>query len=206
MGDTHKTIPGPTCALIMMQNMELARKIENKINPMYLRNTQMHQKMSLILTLLEMEYFGQQYVSKTIENAQILASNLSKRGFNVLNHANGYTRTHQIHFSCTKNEMNYFYDNCTFYNVTLNFKTKRLFDCSGIRIGTQEVSRYNWGEDDMKALSEILYAFMQTPRLYEKKEQTHYIQQKLNALTQKKEIHFTFKTNDYDTALYDLFQ
>lgn len=121
MGATHKTIPGPSCALIMTQNMDIAWKIEKRINPMYLRNTQMHQKMSLILTLLELECFGKEYALSTIATAKTLANLLAREGFNVLNKERGCTDTHQIHITCPKTQMEYFYDNCTYYNITLNF-------------------------------------------------------------------------------------
>ena len=55
MGATHKTLPGPTCGLIMTNNLELARQFDTLINPDYLRNSQLHHIFSLILTLMELE-------------------------------------------------------------------------------------------------------------------------------------------------------
>ena len=40
MGATHKTLPGPTCGLIMTNNLKLARQFDTLINPDYLRNSQ----------------------------------------------------------------------------------------------------------------------------------------------------------------------
>jgi len=61
MGGTHKTIPGVSKALIMTNDEELAYKIDKTINPLYLRNTHMQNVASLILTLIEMEYFSEKY-------------------------------------------------------------------------------------------------------------------------------------------------
>ena len=65
MGATHKTIPGPSCGLIMTQNKRLATTFDNKINPTFIRNTQLNEKLSLICTLLEMKYFGKDYATLT---------------------------------------------------------------------------------------------------------------------------------------------
>ena len=55
MGATHKTLPGPTCGLIMTNNLDLAHQFDTLINPDYLRNSQLHHIFSLILTLMELE-------------------------------------------------------------------------------------------------------------------------------------------------------
>lgn len=205
MGATHKTIPGPSCALIMTQNLALAQKIEKKINPTFIRNTQMHQKMSLILTLLEMEYFGKEYSRAIIDNAQTLARILAQKGFHVLNRQNGYTQTHQIHITCSPEQMYSFYDNCTYYNVTLNFKTKKLFNNAGIRLGTQEISRYGWDKDVLQTLGALLDIFMKNPCVYKLKGQARTVQSMIESLIDKKEIHFTFAENEYSNILKGLF-
>ena len=205
MGATHKTIPGPSCALIMTRNLSLAKKFEAKINPMYIRNTQMHQKMSLILTLLEMEFFGKEYSQKIIDNSRTLASILAQKGFHVLNQENGYTQTHQVHFACSEEQMHYFYDNCNYYNVTLNFKTKKLFKYAGIRIGTQEISRYGWQTEDLQILGELLDIFMQYPCIYKTEANARVAQDIINRLMIKKHTNYTFLANEYDDKISSLF-
>lgn len=99
MGATHKTLPGPTCGLIMTNNLELARKFDTLINPDYLRNSQLHHIFSLILTLMELEIYGHQYSSNIIKNANVLACALEKYDFTVLKASSKYTYTHQIFIS-----------------------------------------------------------------------------------------------------------
>lgn len=204
MGATHKTIPGPSCGLILTQNMELAEYIEEKINPMYIRNTQMHQKMSLILTLLELQYFGKEYSDKTVYNAQRLSQMLQTRGLSLLNAANGYTNTHQLHFTCTPQEMNDFYDNCVYCNVTLNFKTKKLFKYSGIRIGTQEISRYNWSEKELFMLSNLLEILFYHPHIYNQPKELKKANEIIHILSEKKNIHYTFAKDETFNTLETL--
>lgn len=83
MGATHKTLPGPTCGLIMTNNLELAHQFDTLINPDYLRNSQLHHIFSLILTLMELEICGQQYSTTIINNANILADALVKYNFTL---------------------------------------------------------------------------------------------------------------------------
>lgn len=192
MGATHKTLPGPSCSLIMTNNIKLANIIEKKINPMYIRNTQMHQVMSLIYTLLEIENFGEEYAKRTIENAQILSEKLCKNGINVLNQEQGFTSTHQLFIHCPEETMMSFYENCEYYNITLNFKTKKLFGYSGIRIGTQAISRYNWKTEEINLISEILIILYNNPKAYLNNNLNRIIKGKIKKLQDKKEIFFTF--------------
>lgn len=205
MGATHKTIPGPSCGLIMTKNLSLASRIDDKINPIFIRNTQLNEKMSLILTLIEMKYYGREYATLTVQNAKNLAIILSELGFNVMNKARDYTNTHQIFITCSKQQMYNFYDNCDFYNITLNFKTKKVFNDYGIRIGTQEISRYNWGDPELMILGDILKCLYEHPKAYLDNNLNTYIRNKLFMLTPKKEIGFTFCTTEYSKLFKEIF-
>ena len=192
MGATHKTLPGPSCSLIMTNNMKLANQFEHKINPTYIRNTQMHHVMSLIHTLLEVECFGEEYAKLTVTNAKMLGQLLFERGINVLNKENDFTSTHQLFIHCDEKRMKQFYENCSYYNITLNFKTKKLFGYSGIRIGTQAISRFNWKFEEIVMLSEILNILYNTPQVYNDTEKDETIRNLINILQNKKDVHFTF--------------
>lgn len=192
MGATHKTLPGPSCSLIMTNNLRLANIIEKKINPMYIRNTQMHQIMSLICALLEIESFGEKYAKRTIENAQILSEKLFINGINVLNQEKGFTSTHQLFIHCSEEKMMSFYENCEYYNITLNFKTKKLFGYSGIRIGTQAISRFNWNTEEINRIAEILIILYNQPKVFLNINLDRMIRGKIKQLQDKKKIFFTF--------------
>ena len=192
MGATHKTLPGPSCSLIMTNNLRLANVIEKKINPMYIRNTQMHQVMSLIYTLLEIESFGEEYAKRTIENAQILSEKLHANGIKVLNQKKGFTSTHQVFIHCSEEKMMSFYENCEYYNITLNFKTKKLFGYSGIRIGTQAISRFNWSTEEINRIAEILIILYNQPKVFLNINLDKMIRETIRQLQDKKRIFFTF--------------
>jgi len=156
----------------------------------------MHQKMSLILTLLEMQYFGKEYGEAIVSNARRLAEMLYNSGLYVLNKNHNFTSTHQVHITCTKQEMCDFYENCIYFNITLNTKTKRLFRHSGIRIGVQEITRYFWTESELVLLSELLTFLFNNPKVYMQTNNQKRIEEILGILYPKKRIHYTFLKND----------
>lgn len=156
MGATHKTLPGPTCGLIMTNNLELANQFDTLINPDYLRNSQLHHIFSLILTLMELEMYGQQYCSLIVNNANVLAKALVKYDFNIIKVSPKYTYTHQIFISMPENDAEKFYNKCLDYGVSINLRNKQLYKTCGLRIGTQEISRYGWNEAEMLIIAEIL--------------------------------------------------
>jgi glycine hydroxymethyltransferase len=78
IGGTHKTLPAPSCGLIMTNNSEYALKLNKNISPVYLRNTQPNHMASMLLALCEQEKFGTEYQQHIVYLANHLASALEK--------------------------------------------------------------------------------------------------------------------------------
>lgn len=192
MGATHKTLPGPTCGLIMTNNLELANQFDTLINPDYLRNSQLHHIFSLILTLMELEMYGQQYCSLIVNNANVLAKALVKYDFNIIKVSPKYTYTHQIFISMPENDAEKFYSKCLDYGVSINLRNKQLYKTCGLRIGTQEISRYGWNEAEMLIIAEILRDIRDNEQFSKDTSQ------KINMLSSNKKICFTIENNCYD--------
>jgi len=155
LGGTHKTLPGPASGIIMTNNEVVHQKTENSINPKFLRHTQMHQVMSLLLALIENEMYGQAYAKKIISTANSLGSILEQKGFELLHPDGYYTNTHQLFIKCTFDEMKQIYYNATRFGITLNTKEKQLFGNTGIRLGVQEIARYGWEKDALEIIGDI---------------------------------------------------
>ena len=71
------------------------------------------------------------------------------------------------------------------YNISLNQKHKKLFSDDGIRVGTQQIARFNWNDDDIVLLAELLY-------LIKKDNNPKKIIKIRNELISKKIPHFTY--------------
>ncbi|USI65349.1 hydoxy methyltransferase [Lactococcus petauri] len=192
MGATHKTLPGPSCGIIMCRNLSLAKKVDEKINPMFLRNTQMHQILSLIYTLLEFQEFGKKYMHAIHKNVQEMTFLLESSGFELIKKANLTSQTHQIHFYLDKDIRNSFYKKAIEYSVSLNQRDKLVYRGSGIRLGLQEIARYNYSQKDLKIVVDVLRTLRGENQFYNSEG----LSEALNILKQKRKIHYTFMDID----------
>jgi len=161
IGGSHKTLPAPACGLIMTNNEQYKNKLHGRITPKYLRNTQPNHVASLLLSLIEQEKYGEEYQRKVVHTANLLGQELEKVGFKLAKVNDSiYTHTHQLFLLTSPEEAKRFYYNAQMYNITLNKKNKKLFHNDGIRLGTQQIARYDWDKEEMAALSQLLrYVF-----------------------------------------------
>ena len=184
-GGTHKTFPGPASGLIMTNEKYLHDLMETNINPKYLRHSQMHQKISLLFAMIEFEKYGTDYMSHMVHCSNYLGEQLIKRGYDVATIDGQVSFTHQIFIRCSKEEMDTIYDNAYKCEVTLNKKSKKLFDGYGIRLGTQEIARYDWNDDALDVVADIIVQLRQSNVNVEEIE-------KLKCKLPKKTIHYAF--------------
>lgn len=161
IGGTHKTLPGPSCGLIMTNNDNLYRSIEHNISPVFLRDFQPNNVAGLLMALIEAEEIGEEYQNNIIWTANCLGDKLDRYGFHVASLSEQYTKTHQIFLKTSMDEMEMIYSNAIKYGITLNKKMKPLFNGYGIRIGVQEIARYSWKEKELELLANIIFLLKQ---------------------------------------------
>lgn len=188
-GGTHKTFPGPASGLILTNSKTLHNKMETQINPLYLRHSQMHQKASLLFALIEFEKFGEEYMSHVVHCSNYLGRKLREFGYDVADVSGQISATHQIFIRCSKEEMEVIYKNAYKYGVTLNKKKKELFLGYGIRLGVQEIARYDWNDNALDIVANIV------SELSKKDANVSKIQKLKDALPDKK-IHYTFSDEE----------
>ena len=189
-GGTHKTMPGPAHGIIMTNSDKLYEQLDKNINPRYLRNVQTHQVISLLHTMIEMKYFGKEYQENTVRIGNILGKKLEELGFKVVKQNGVFTKTHQLFLEMPKEEMEIMFNNAIDAGVTLNTKKKTLFHGGfGIRLGLQEISRYNWDDNTINIIAKIL-------KLISKKDYDSRVLSGLIESLPKKEIQFTFNKNE----------
>ena len=190
-GGTHKTFPGPASGLILTNDENLHKMMETSINPKYLRNIQMHQKICLLFSLLEFEKYGAEYMSHMVHCSNYLGQKIKEYGFDVADYHGQISATHQIFIRCCKEEMDTIYDNSYKCEVTLNKKHKDLFLGYGIRLGTQEIARYDYNDE---ALDSIAYIVKELANPNIDIEDIH---SRIRNLPEKR-IHYTFDNNVVD--------
>ena len=159
LGGTHKTIAGPTCGLVLCNDTRLAAVLEGQITPVYVRNPHPHHIASLTLALIEFIETGSSFMSRILDNANILGKLLEERGFSVIKTApppTAYTLTHQILLSLDFATMERIEKNARRLNISLDTKNKKIYGKAGIRLGLQAVTRLGWKQADLKKLADLL--------------------------------------------------
>jgi glycine hydroxymethyltransferase len=157
---THKTFPGPQGGIILGNiEKDLQKKIQAKVFPGVLSNHHLHRLPALYFALMEMKKFGNQYVFQIIKNAQALAEHLDKFGFDVLEKGKGFTKSHQVLLNVEKfGGGNLIAKKLEEANIILN---KNIIpedkidprNPKGLRIGTQEMTRFGMEEKEMKIIA-----------------------------------------------------
>ena len=164
MGSTHKTFPGPQGGIIVSKS-EYKDQIDNAVFPGVVSNHHLHHLAGLGIATAEMLEFGSDYAKQTIKNAQALAQALHELGFKILCEDLGFTKSHQLvmDVSDIRSASEIALD-LEFNNVILN---KNLIpgddvddsdNPSGIRIGTQEITRRGLTEKEMPEVAEFIKA------------------------------------------------
>lgn len=155
IGGTHKTLPGPTCGLIMTRNQDYAHKIDYTISPTLLRNIQPNNVAALCLSLIEQKEVGNAYQKAIVQNANLLGRYLNEFGISVIKPLkNAFTQTHQLFLEFDEIVTERIYKNARYYNITLNKRIFKLY--TGIRLGVQEITRYHYSKEDLQDIALLI--------------------------------------------------
>lgn len=159
---THKTFPGPQGGVILCKNKH-RKRIDNAAFPGLMSNHHLHHVAGYAIALAEMREYGSAYAGQTIKNAKALASSLHELGFNVLCEHKGFTESHQVVVDVSKigggTKIAEAYEKA---NIIINKNLlpwdslEKTANPSGIRIGTQEMTKMGMKEDDMGEIARLM--------------------------------------------------
>lgn len=159
---THKTFPGPQGGIILC-NEEIENDIDNAVFPGVVSNHHLHHLAALGIATAEMLEFGADYADQIIKNAKALGANLHDVGFNVLCEDKDFTESHQVVMDVSNlGSASIFAVELETNNIILN---KNLLpwdnvndtdNPSGIRVGTQELTRRGLKEGEMEEVAEFI--------------------------------------------------
>ncbi|MCQ5362168.1 MAG: serine hydroxymethyltransferase [Candidatus Methanomethylicia archaeon] len=157
-GSTHKTFFGPQGGIILC-NGKHARAIDNAAWQL-VNNHHIHRVAALSVALTEFIAFGHDYAKNVVKNAQRLAEELHNLGFDVLGAKYGFTKSHQVILKAPNNNGDAAAKRLEDANI-ITTKTplptdKTEEECSGIRLGTQEVTRIGMGENEMVEIARLI--------------------------------------------------
>jgi glycine hydroxymethyltransferase len=162
VGSTHKTFPGPQGGIILCKE-DIADKIDEAVFPGVVSNHHLHHLAALGIASSEMLEFGREYADQIIKNAKALAEKLYELGFNVLCEDLGFTESHQVAMDVSDiGKASKMAKDLEMNNIILNKNllpwddVNRSYDPSGIRLGTQELTRRGLKESEMGEVAEYI--------------------------------------------------
>ena len=158
----HKTFPGPQGGVILAKE-KFGKKISKAVFPGLVSNHHLHHMAGFAVTLSEMLEYGEAYASQIIRNSKALAQALYDSGFKVLCEHKGFTESHQVVVDISDNGGGtWVAENLEKANIILNKNLLPWDDInnsanpSGIRLGTQELTRLGMKEDDMQDIAKLI--------------------------------------------------
>ncbi|MEM0441363.1 MAG: serine hydroxymethyltransferase [Candidatus Caldarchaeum sp.] len=161
---THKTLAGPQHGMVVSWE-RYSERLKQVAFPGLLSNHHLHAVGGVAIALAEALAFYKDYAAKIIRNAKVLAEALYELGVEVLYEKRGFTESHTIVADVSK-----YMDGRTAEEkleragIILNrnlipkdYKLKTDYRRpSGIRMGTQEVTRLGMDESEMKQIAEFI--------------------------------------------------
>jgi len=167
-GSTHKTFFGPQRGVVagnMTEGTGLEKlwiEIKSRAFPGSTSNHHLGTLLGLLMASYEMNQFKQDYQTQVIKNARAFARALNSNGIKVEGDAkDGYTETHQVlirvkQYGIGEDIARRLEEN----NIITNYQAlpddDSFIASSGIRMGTQEMTRFGMQEADFEQLAEYL--------------------------------------------------
>lgn len=160
---THKTFPGPQGGVIMLKGLEQTRaaNVQWATFPGVMSNHHLHHMAAKGIAAAEMMKYGRAYADQVIKNAKALAQALHEEGLCVVAEHKGYTESHQVALDFKELIGKWAAQTLEKANIITN---KNLLpwdpveasdNPSGMRLGTQEMTRIGMKESEMKHIAEL---------------------------------------------------
>ncbi len=161
---THKTFPGPNHGLLLGNNLteDQDKKLRRAVFPGVTSSHHLHAMAALAVTMAEMEEFGKAYAKQIVANSQALGQAMHELGMDVLCPNLGFTKSHTIAVNVSKHGGG---DQVAKDLEAANIITNKnmlpgdesSIRPSGIRIGTQEMTRLGMTESEMKQVASLIH-------------------------------------------------
>jgi len=161
-GSTHKTLPGPQHGILLSdsEDEKFIKRLQRAVFPGVVSNHHLHAMAALGITLAEFLEFGRDYAAQIVRNAKALAQALHERGIKALAEKHGFTQSHAIALDVAalgggaKVASDLEKANIITNKNLLPWDTSPVKP-SGIRLGTQELTRLGMRESEMTEVADL---------------------------------------------------
>lgn len=157
-GSTHKTFPGPQGGIIYTNSEDLINRAAVGVYPALVTNHHVARMPGMAIALAEMEWWGSEYASATIENAKRLALELSHAGIRLVGADYGFTESHTLLLEPDNSRapLQWTVDLEDASIITTAVPLPDELGGGGIRIGVQELTRRGAEPSDMSAVASVI--------------------------------------------------
>ncbi|MCK4247181.1 MAG: serine hydroxymethyltransferase [Methanomicrobia archaeon] len=160
---THKTFPGPQGGVLMAKNLDQQNmtNVQWAIFPGCMSNHHLHHVAGKAITAYEMLKYGEDYAKQTIKNAQKFGEAMTENGFKVAAEHKGFTKSHQIVLDFKEYIGKWAAETLEEANIITNKNllpwdpVENSSNPSGMRLGTQEMTRVGMKESEMEYIAEL---------------------------------------------------
>jgi glycine hydroxymethyltransferase len=157
-GSTHKTLFGPQGGLILSNDEQIMTAVSGAVYPALVTNHHLQRIPALGLALLELETWGAAYAEAVIASARRLARELAGRGLPLAGAIGGYTQSHTLlvgtHPYSDAEEAGSRLEQAGI--IVTAARLPAALGRTGVRLGTQEITRRGAREEDMPELAALL--------------------------------------------------
>lgn len=154
-GSMHKTLPGPQGGIIYSNSADLMDRIAKAIYPPLVTNHHSFRMPALSLAFAEMLNYGARYAAQVIINAQTLGAALTSRGAAPLSVDGHYTESHTLLVPAGADASERL-EACGI--ICGAFRVPAALGGTGLRIGSQELTRQGAVEGDMEVAADLIAA------------------------------------------------
>jgi len=162
-GSTHKTLPGPQHGILLSdrEDEKFLKQLKRAVFPGVVSNHHLHAMAALGITLAEFLEFGRDYADQIVRNAKALGQALHERGIRVLAEKHGFTESHTIALDVAaqgggaKVAADLERANIITNKNLLPWDTSPVKP-SGVRLGTQELTRLGMKEPQMREAADLI--------------------------------------------------
>jgi glycine hydroxymethyltransferase len=162
-GSTHKTLPGPQHGILLAEprDEKMAKRLFRGVFPGVVSNHHLHAMAALGITLAEHVEFGRAYADQIVRNAKALGQALHERGLKVVCEHLGFTESHALAVDVTAHgggaDVALRLERANIIaNKNLMPEDTSPVRPSGIRLGSQELTRLGMREAQMAEVADLV--------------------------------------------------
>lgn len=191
-GSTYKSFGGPPSGMVLTNSAELAERLDRIAFPGLTANFDLGRSAAMIVAVLDLLEHGPAYAATCIANAQALATALDKAGIAVFRPTarEAFTQSQHVALDARPygggNAASERIEPANILFTSIGLPLPAIGgDANGIRIGTQEITRWGFAPSDMAEIAAL------TARVLIKNEPPERVRGDVIALRQRfQKIHF----------------